>query len=93
MVLLLVIRWILARENRRRDREPKDTAYDDVFIGIMLADGTRVERKVEKVSEVAPQKDQSSLIHGVQPDRNTWISQTPRTATSDMYSRAGELDY
>lgn len=49
MVLLLVIRLMLARENRRRDCEPKDTTYDDVFIEIMLADGSRVERKVEKV--------------------------------------------
>ena len=52
MGLLLIIRWMLARENRRRDAESKDTAYDDVFIEIMLADGTRVERKVEKVSDI-----------------------------------------
>ncbi|KAI0724647.1 MFS general substrate transporter [Fomitopsis betulina] len=48
MVLLLVIRCVLARENKRRDREPKDTKYDSVFVEIMLADGTKVERRVEK---------------------------------------------
>lgn len=56
MVLLLVIRCVLARENKRRDREPKDTKYDSVFVEIMLADGTKVERRVEKVSDVAPLK-------------------------------------
>ncbi|KZT68578.1 MFS general substrate transporter [Daedalea quercina L-15889] len=48
MGVLLIIRLILARENRRRDMEPRDTMYDDVYIGVILADGTRVEKKVEK---------------------------------------------
>ncbi|KAI0944706.1 hypothetical protein AcW1_002354 [Taiwanofungus camphoratus] len=48
MFLLLVIRFILARENKRRDAEPPDTTYDDVYIEVVLPDGKRVERKVEK---------------------------------------------
>lgn len=48
MALLLTIRILLARENRLRDAEPRDTTYDDVYVEVALADGTRVERKVEK---------------------------------------------
>ena len=48
MAFLLSIRILLARENRRRDAEPRDTTYDDVYVEVMLPDGTRVERKVEK---------------------------------------------
>ena len=48
MALLLSIRILLARENRRRDAEPRDTTYDDVYVEVTLPDGTRVERKVEK---------------------------------------------
>ncbi|KAI0937981.1 hypothetical protein AcV7_003300 [Taiwanofungus camphoratus] len=43
-----VPRFILARENKRRDAEPPDTTYDDVYIEVVLPDGKRVERKVEK---------------------------------------------
>ncbi|KZT03213.1 MFS general substrate transporter [Laetiporus sulphureus 93-53] len=48
MALLLIIRFVLARENKRRDAEPPDTTYDDVYIEVVLPDGKRVERKVEK---------------------------------------------
>ncbi|KZT69386.1 MFS general substrate transporter [Daedalea quercina L-15889] len=48
MFLLATIRVLLVRENRKRDAEPRDTTYDDVYMEITLADGTRVERKVEK---------------------------------------------
>ncbi|KZT03217.1 uncharacterized protein LAESUDRAFT_762193 [Laetiporus sulphureus 93-53] len=48
MTLLLIIRFVLARENKRRDAEPPDMTYDDVYIEVVLPDGKRVERKVEK---------------------------------------------
>lgn len=73
MGLLLIIRWMLARENRRRDAETKDTAYDDAFVEIMLADGTRVERKVEKVSDIVLLEGISFLSRGTRDYRNTWI--------------------
>ncbi|KAI8996298.1 MFS general substrate transporter [Trametes punicea] len=47
-VLLLIIRFLLARENRRRDAEPADDKYDDVYIEVVLPDGTRTERRVDK---------------------------------------------
>lgn len=46
--LLLIIRQVLSAENKRRDAEPPDETYDAVYISIIAADGTRVERKVDK---------------------------------------------
>lgn len=48
-ILLLVIRHILAKENKRRDAEPADTTFDEVYIETVDADGKKVERKVDKV--------------------------------------------
>ena len=48
-VLLLLIRNLLARENKRRDAEPRDDKYDDIYIEVVLPDGTRTERRVDKV--------------------------------------------
>ncbi|CEL62099.1 putative transporter PB10D8,01 OS=Schizosaccharomyces pombe (strain 972 / ATCC 24843) GN=SPBPB10D8.01 PE=3 SV=1 [Rhizoctonia solani AG-1 IB] len=46
---LLSLRFLLARENKRRDAEPKEDNSGDTYIEETLADGTRVERKVDKV--------------------------------------------
>ncbi|KAI0341163.1 MFS general substrate transporter [Trametopsis cervina] len=48
ITLMLTIRAFLARENRRRDAEPVDETYDDVYIEIITPDGKRVERRVSK---------------------------------------------
>ena len=45
-----MIRALLARENKRRDAEPVDETYDDVYIEVITPDGKRVEQKVPKVS-------------------------------------------
>ncbi|KAL6303391.1 major facilitator superfamily domain-containing protein [Sparassis latifolia] len=47
MVLLLIIRFLLVWENKRRDAEPPDTTYDEVYVELEV-DGKRVERQVEK---------------------------------------------
>ena len=52
-VILLGIRYLLARENKRRDAEPADDAYDEVYIETTNAEGDKVERKVPKVREIA----------------------------------------
>ncbi|KZS99370.1 uncharacterized protein LAESUDRAFT_668066 [Laetiporus sulphureus 93-53] len=52
MFILLIIRFLLAWENRRRDMEERDTTYDDGYIEVLLPDGTHVEKKVEKVCHV-----------------------------------------
>ena len=48
MVLLFSIRVLLARENRRRDAEPRDNSFDDVHM-MINEDGKRIEVKVSKV--------------------------------------------
>ena len=48
-LLLLLIRVLLARENRKRDAEPADDKYDDLYIEVVLPDGTRTQRRVDKV--------------------------------------------
>jgi hypothetical protein len=49
MFLLFAIRVLLSRENKRRDAEPVDDTYDNVFLTKIDQDGKRVEMKVSKV--------------------------------------------
>jgi len=46
--LLFAVRVLLSRENKRRDAEPLDDTYDNVFLSKMYQDGNRVEVKVAK---------------------------------------------
>lgn len=46
---MLLIRVLLSRENKRRDNEPVDETYDDVYIEVIDSEGKRVEQKVPKV--------------------------------------------
>ncbi|KAJ3513869.1 hypothetical protein NMY22_g14914 [Coprinellus aureogranulatus] len=39
-LLLLTLRTILSLENKRRDREPRSTRYDEVYVKHVAADGT-----------------------------------------------------
>ncbi|KAA1466621.1 MFS general substrate transporter [Dentipellis sp. KUC8613] len=48
MALLFVIRVLLSRENKRRDAEPPDYTYDDIYVERTLDDGTTEEVKVSK---------------------------------------------
>jgi hypothetical protein len=74
MVLLFSIRVLLARENKRRDAEPRDDSYDDVYITKIDEKGNRVEVKVSKVrarsywgAHTACSYDPDS------PNRSSWI--------------------
>ena len=49
MCLLFSIRVLLSRENKRRDAQPVDDTYDNVFLTKIDRDGKRVEMKVSKV--------------------------------------------
>jgi len=52
MALLLLIRFILSTENKRRDQEQVDDSYDDIYIERMDKDG-QVERvKADKVKKL-----------------------------------------
>jgi len=47
-LILLVIRYMLRQENKRRDHEPPDQTYDDMYIEVVDKDGNSVEKKVDK---------------------------------------------
>jgi MFS transporter, ACS family, allantoate permease len=49
MVLLYSIRLLLAHENKRRDAEPPEYSYDDVYIMKIDDEGKSVKVKVSKV--------------------------------------------
>jgi MFS transporter, ACS family, allantoate permease len=49
MALLLSIRVLLARENKRRDAEPPDYSFDDIHVVKIDEDGGRTEVRVSKV--------------------------------------------
>ncbi|PSR77467.1 hypothetical protein PHLCEN_2v7898 [Hermanssonia centrifuga] len=46
--ILLAIRHLLSRENKRRDAEPVDEQYDDVYIEVITPEGKRIEQKIPK---------------------------------------------
>lgn len=46
---MLSIRALLSRENKRRDGEPTDNTYEDVYIVKENEDGKKIEVKVDKV--------------------------------------------
>lgn len=47
-ILLLVIRFMLSRENKKRDAEPVSDNFEEVYIEQVTADGKRIEIKVDK---------------------------------------------
>lgn len=48
-ILLLILRYLFNKENKRRDAEPHDTTYDEVYIEVMGPEGKIVQKKVDKV--------------------------------------------
>jgi hypothetical protein len=44
---------MLARENKKRNKETRDETYDDVYIQKEKEDGTKVEQRVDKVRATA----------------------------------------
>jgi len=46
--LLFTLRVMLSRENKKRDNEPADDTYDDVWLKQTDEDGQIIERKVDK---------------------------------------------
>ena len=63
-ILFLIIRYMLAAENKRRDQEPPDDTYDDVYIEIITEDGKRVQKKVDKVSSCAVNLTRADVYGG-----------------------------
>ncbi|KAF4572524.1 hypothetical protein EYR36_007031 [Pleurotus pulmonarius] len=48
MALMLIIRHLLVAENKRRDEEPHDDTYDEVYIESATTEGEIVKMKVDK---------------------------------------------
>ena len=49
MFLMYSIRVLLARDNKRRDAEPRDDSFDNAHIVKIDDDGNHIEIKVSKV--------------------------------------------
>ncbi|KAG8783282.1 hypothetical protein FRC12_019886 [Ceratobasidium sp. 428] len=47
-MIMLLIRFRLSRENKKRDMEPKSEEREEVYVDEVLDDGTKVSRKVDK---------------------------------------------
>lgn len=74
MVLLFSIRVLLARENKRRDAEPRDDSYDDVYITKIDEKGNRVEVKVSKVRARSYWGAHTACLYDPDsPNRSSWI--------------------
>jgi hypothetical protein len=58
---LLVLRYRLAAENKRRDAEKRDDTYDDIYLTQVQPDGTSIEKKVDRVRIALPMDVEMSL--------------------------------
>ncbi|KAK0211108.1 major facilitator superfamily domain-containing protein [Desarmillaria ectypa] len=47
-IFLLILRFMLSAENKRRDMNRHDDTFDDVYVTHVNADGTTEERKIDK---------------------------------------------
>ena len=47
-VLSLLIRIYLSRENKKRQTQPSDSTYEDVYIVVQDETGAEVKKKVDK---------------------------------------------
>jgi len=48
LLLLLLLRFMLASENKRRETGQRDEGHDVVYIAQELPDGTRLEKRVDR---------------------------------------------
>lgn len=49
MIIMLLLRFIMSKENKRRDTEPRDTTYDEVYIERVDSEGNIDKIRVDKV--------------------------------------------
>jgi hypothetical protein len=88
MAIVMIIRFLLDRENKMRDMEKHDDTYDDVYIERMGPEGKMEQVKVDKASFWFCHHQLSLLSTPLtEVDsyyRNSWISPTDRTGTLDM---------
>lgn len=53
MAIMLLIRYVLSSENKRRDQEPPDHTFDEVYIERTTQAGVVEKLKVDKVRAVS----------------------------------------
>lgn len=73
VVLLYSIRLLLEHENKRRDAEPPDCSYDDVYVMKTDDEGKRVEVKVSKVRSPILNELMWQADMIVRNNRSSWI--------------------
>lgn len=56
---------MLQSENRRRDAEKRDDSYDDVYLTQELSDGTKAEKRVDRVSHNIALHEDLHLTKGI----------------------------
>ena len=83
--LMLFIRFLLARENKRRDAEPHDETYDNVYLQIITEDGKSIQRRISKVRGPRAASSPALLTSDIVDSRSFWTSLIDKIATSVMY--------
>lgn len=49
-LLLIIIRYVYAAENKRREASTDKDSYDEYYITELQADGTTIDKKVDRVN-------------------------------------------
>jgi len=62
-ILILALRFMLVAENKRRDAEPYDDKYDNIYIIDTDPDGKVTEKKVDKVYNFDAQQSLPQADH------------------------------
>ena len=71
-ILLWILRVTLKAENKKRDSEPPDETYDDVWLKVLDEDGNIVERKVDKVCRSTKYQKVSKFLTAYISYRRSW---------------------
>ena len=91
MSLLLIIRYVLSTENKRRDQEEQhlDNNYDDVYIERLGKDGQVEKVKVDKVKTLfflcSWWLMRINWLNRLYLFRNSWILRISKIVISDMF--------
>ncbi|KAK2466721.1 hypothetical protein APHAL10511_000979 [Amanita phalloides] len=73
-IIILVLRFVLASENNKREKEDRDYAYDDVYIKKESPDGTIKEVKVDKVFLDLTDKQNRDFRYNERFDRGHYLT-------------------
>jgi MFS transporter, ACS family, allantoate permease len=83
--IMFLLRWMLKRENARRDAEPRDTTYDNIYIRRTDDEGKTIEVKVAKVYILVSRICFVSTNHGNSIFRNSLTSRIVKIEILDTF--------